>query len=98
MIVPPIPGGFSALGLVTTDLRRDYARTFYAPLARLDTKALLVAYEAMESEARSMLRLAGLAAARWDIRRSADLRYMRRASSPGRRWLVSRTPFTNATA
>ena len=32
VIVPPIPGGFSALGLVASDLRRDYVRTFYAPL------------------------------------------------------------------
>ncbi|MEO0335957.1 MAG: hypothetical protein AAF202_06175, partial [Pseudomonadota bacterium] len=26
---PPIPGAFSALGLVTSDLKRDYVRTFY---------------------------------------------------------------------
>ena len=26
VIIPPIPGGFSALGLVTTDVRRDYSR------------------------------------------------------------------------
>ena len=30
VLVPPIPGGFSALGLVASDIRRDYARTFYA--------------------------------------------------------------------
>jgi N-methylhydantoinase A len=27
VVIPPIPGGFSALGLVASDLRRDYART-----------------------------------------------------------------------
>src|SRR5215470_4104304 len=32
VLIPPIPGGFSALGLVATDVRRDYARTFYAAL------------------------------------------------------------------
>ncbi|MCY3755496.1 MAG: hydantoinase/oxoprolinase family protein [Alphaproteobacteria bacterium] len=31
VIVPPIPGGFSALGLVATDLRRDWSHTVYAP-------------------------------------------------------------------
>ena len=34
VLVPPIPGGFSALGLVATDVRRDYARTFYAAAER----------------------------------------------------------------
>ena len=32
VIVPPAPGAFSALGLVTSDLRRDYSRTLYADL------------------------------------------------------------------
>ena len=32
VVVPPAPGAFSALGLVATDLRRDFARTLYAPL------------------------------------------------------------------
>src|SRR5215470_5534883 len=30
VIVPPVPGGFSALGLVASDIRRDYVKTFYA--------------------------------------------------------------------
>ena len=53
MIVPPIPGGFSALGLVATDFRRDYVKTFYA---RLDGRALRATSprptRAMEAEAR----------------------------------------------
>ncbi len=32
VLIPPIPGGFSALGLVASDVRRDYVRTFYAAL------------------------------------------------------------------
>ncbi len=49
VIVPPIPGGFSALGLVASDIRRDYVKTFYARLdsARLDE--LEAAYAAMET-------------------------------------------------
>src|SRR3546814_12320030 len=31
VIVPPVPGVFSALGLVASDLRRDYVRTLSAP-------------------------------------------------------------------
>ena len=33
VICPPIPGAFSALGLVGTDLKRDYVRTVYATTA-----------------------------------------------------------------
>ena len=34
VIVPPAPGAFSALGLVASDLKRDYSRTLYADLGR----------------------------------------------------------------
>jgi N-methylhydantoinase A len=79
VIVPPIPGGFSALGLVATDLRRDYARTFYAALAAVDRRAMAAAWEAMEETARAMLHAAGVPESRWEITRAADLRYGRQA-------------------
>ena len=50
VVVPPIPGGFSALGLVASDIRRDYARTFYAPLRR-PGRGDRAACEAMEASA-----------------------------------------------
>jgi N-methylhydantoinase A len=79
VIVPPIPGGFSALGLVASDVRRDYVRTFYVPLdaARLDELARVL--DAMEAEARDMLRRAGVPERRWEITRAADCRYGRQA-------------------
>jgi len=79
VIVPPIPGGFSAFGLVASDLRRDYARTFYAPLARTRLAELAAAWEALEVEARAMLGRAGIQEARWELTRAADLRYPRQA-------------------
>ena len=79
VIVPPIPGGFSALGLVASDLRRDYAKTFYAPLADARPADLAAVWEAMEAEARAMLRRAAVPEARWEIARAADLRYPRQA-------------------
>jgi N-methylhydantoinase A len=79
VIIPPIPGGFSALGLVSTDLRRDYARTFYTPLAAADLTAVSAAYGAMESAAREMLGRAGVPESRREITRAADLRYSRQA-------------------
>ena len=51
VIVPPIPGGFSALGLVTTDLRRDWSHTFYSPIESIDLDGLNRRLEELEREA-----------------------------------------------
>ena len=40
VLCPPIPGAFSALGLVGTDLKRDYVRTVYTTTATADPAAL----------------------------------------------------------
>jgi N-methylhydantoinase A len=79
VLVPPIPGGFSALGLVATDVRRDYARTFYRPLATTAPGEVATAVAAMEDEARAMLRRAGVPEHRWELSRAADCRYPRQA-------------------
>ena len=79
VIIPPIPGGFSALGLVASDIRRDYVKTFYAGLAAASLPEMSRAYAAMESEARAMLTRAGVPEARWEITRAADCRYGRQA-------------------
>src|SRR5262245_50090230 len=41
VILPPAPGAFSALGLVASDLRRDYSRTFYADVGSTDLASLV---------------------------------------------------------
>jgi N-methylhydantoinase A len=79
VIVPPIPGGFSALGLVASDIRRDYVRTFYARLDGADPGRMEAAYAAMEAEAQAMLAAAGVPEARREIARAADCRYGRQA-------------------
>lgn len=79
VLVPPIPGGFSALGLVTTDVRRDYVRTWYRPLATAKPADVAAAFAAMEDEARAMLRRAGVPQSRWELTRAADCRYPRQA-------------------
>jgi N-methylhydantoinase A len=79
VIVPPIPGAFSALGLVATDLRRDYVKTLYAELGKVDLAALACIYSEMEASARAMLREARIPEDRWELARSADLRYRRQA-------------------
>jgi N-methylhydantoinase A len=79
VIVPPIPGGFSALGLVATDLKRDYVKTLYVPLAEADLDEVGAVYAKMEASARDMLRAAEIPEGQWGLERSADLRYSRQA-------------------
>jgi N-methylhydantoinase A len=79
VVVPPIPGGFSALGLVASDVRRDYARTFYTPLQAAAPGAIATACKAMEVAARDTLARAGVPPRHREITRAADLRYRRQA-------------------
>ena len=79
VIVPPIPGAFSALGLVGADIRRDYARTIYAPLDDLSPEQLATIWDDMEAEGRKMLAAARVPEGQWQMLRQADLRYGRQA-------------------
>ena len=79
VIVPPIPGGFSALGLVGTDVRRDYARTLYQPLSDLAARDISAVWSELIAEGKRMLKESGIPASRWQFQRSADLRYTRQA-------------------
>ena len=79
VVVPPIPGGFSALGLVATDLRRDWSHTFYAPIGSIDLDALNRRLEDLEGRAEAMLRGAGVPERDRVIERAADCRYAKQA-------------------
>ncbi len=79
IIVPPIPGGFSALGLVVTDVRRDYARTLYRQLADLDASEIDAVWSELRAQGEEMLSATDIRPDRWRFRRSADLRYTRQA-------------------
>jgi N-methylhydantoinase A len=79
VIIPPAPGAFSALGLVATDLKRDYARTLYADLARVEPARVGEAFAAMEAAGAAMLEAASVPTERRGLVRSADVRYRRQA-------------------
>jgi N-methylhydantoinase A len=83
IICPPIPGAFSALGLIGTDLKRDYVRTLHMSAGTADGAALSAALEAafvaLESEGAAMLDRAGVAPQRRRFGRSVDARYARQA-------------------
>src|SRR6516165_4331325 len=79
VIVPPVPGAFSALGLVASDLKRDYSRTLYADLRALDPAEATTALREMEATASERLAAAAIPPARRALLRAADLRYRRQA-------------------
>jgi N-methylhydantoinase A len=79
VIIPPAPGAFSALGLVATDLRRDFSRTLYASLDSVDPSRIAEVLAAMEAEGMAMLAAAGVPPERRALLRQADCRYRRQA-------------------
>jgi N-methylhydantoinase A len=60
VLVPVIPGLFSALGLLLADFRRDSVRTQYAEVDALSPRQLITAWREMESEASSELASKGV--------------------------------------
>jgi N-methylhydantoinase A len=79
VIVPPAPGAFSALGLVASDLKRDYSRTLYADLGSIDAGRVAEVFSGMEQAGREMLRAARVPLERQVLLRQADVRYRRQA-------------------
>jgi N-methylhydantoinase A len=79
VLCPPIAGAFSALGLVGSDLKRDYVRTVYVMTDAADPAALETAFSALETEGSAMLDRAGTPAAQRRFERTIDARYARQS-------------------
>ena len=79
IICPPVPGAFSALGLVAADLKRDYVRTVYATTATCDPATVETTFVALEREGAAMLDRAGVRPERRRFERSVDVRYERQS-------------------
>src|SRR5262245_8712835 len=79
IICPPIPGAFSALGLVGTDLKRDYVQTLYTAAGSPDAATLEAAFSMLEKTGAAMLDRAGIPAQRRRFERAVDARYARQS-------------------
>jgi N-methylhydantoinase A len=79
VICPPIPGAFSALGLIGTDLRRDYVQTLFTTTDAADPAAVEAAFVALEQKGAAMLDRAAIAPGRRRFERSVDARYPRQS-------------------
>jgi N-methylhydantoinase A len=75
VIVPRFPGAFSAWGMLETDLRRDFSRSFYAKASHADLVALAEIFRTLETEGRSALKDEGVPAEATHVEHSLDMRY-----------------------
>jgi N-methylhydantoinase A len=75
-VIPPLPGLFSALGLLFAEVEHHLIRTYYADPMRPDLGRLNALANALSAEAAAMLAEEGYDAAHRDIKLSADMRYV----------------------
>jgi N-methylhydantoinase A len=76
VIVPFAPGVFSAFGMLFSDLRYDFVRTWFTPLddARFDD--IEGVYRALEQQGRDAVAATSIKPQRLVVKRSADMRYV----------------------
>jgi N-methylhydantoinase A len=75
VVIPPLPGLFSALGLLFADVEHHLVRTHYADIARLDHDRLNASIGQLHAEAGQTLDREGYDAAHRSIALSIDTRY-----------------------
>jgi N-methylhydantoinase A len=76
VIVPVLPAHFSAVGMLAADLRHDYVRTCYTPLAQASGPALASIAEALIAEGRTRLAAEGIADGAMGFEVFLDVRYI----------------------
>ncbi|WP_213775249.1 hydantoinase/oxoprolinase family protein [Bradyrhizobium sp. dw_78] len=75
VLVPPLPGHFSAWGMLLADLRFDNAQTYIADLEVADSSDIEAQFRTMEEAARERLRDAAPRLEAIEISRYIDVRY-----------------------
>jgi N-methylhydantoinase A len=73
VIVPRLPGNFSALGMLMAEWRQDFVRTLIGELGAIAPAAAAQAFADLKAGGEQALRRDGLASGRFDF--AADLRY-----------------------
>ena len=75
VIIPVLPSHFSAFGMLMSDIRHDYVRTYLSPLPELRFKALQAVLLKMKEEGGAMLSTEKVAAENMSFQQFLDLRY-----------------------
>jgi N-methylhydantoinase A len=76
VIVPVAPGHFSAYGMLVADLRRDFVKTLFVPLAELDFDRFETLFRALEEEGERDVRRAAGSIGAITVSRALDMRYV----------------------
>ena len=76
VLIPPSPGIFSATGLLTTDLKRDAARTVMRRLASLPADEAETVFRELEAQGAAELEAEGVGRDAIEFVRQIDLRYV----------------------
>jgi N-methylhydantoinase A len=76
VIVPRAPGHFCAFGMLFSDLRYDYVRTWPARLAHLSFEDMGAVYDELIAQGREALERGGAGDLKVNVVRWADMRYV----------------------
>jgi N-methylhydantoinase A len=75
VVVPSLPGAFSAWGMLETEIRKDFARAYYTPIGALDHGDLARAFAEQEAEAFAALEEERIARETGRVDHALDIRY-----------------------
>jgi len=76
VIIPRAPGHFSAFGMLFSDLRYDYVRTWFISLAALDFDKLEAVYRELEQQGHAAIAASAIAPREVTVERALDMRYV----------------------
>lgn len=76
VLIPPLPGHFSAWGMLLADIRFDAAQTFIAELEDADLGSIEKQFRAMETATRERLEIAASGLKNVQFQRFIDTRYV----------------------
>jgi N-methylhydantoinase A len=76
VVIPKVPGTFSALGMLMASWRQDFVRTFVGRIGSLDAAATQAVLSELATEGRAQLKRDGVEEPGADFRFFADLRYV----------------------
>jgi N-methylhydantoinase A len=79
VVIPLHPGNLSALGLIASDQRYDFVRTFLRTLSKLDASEIETALDAAEREAAALLAARAFTSDSIRCEHTLDMRYVRQA-------------------
>jgi len=77
LVIPLAAGVATAIGMLASDVKFDFVRTYVARVEEVNLEMMRSLYEEMEGEAVSLLKAAGVT--RMELERSVDMRYVGQA-------------------